>query len=66
MSEYPIGLNGEMIHCLADDEYSRFCRSKLEKEVRKYEEKTAQEVENGLLDSSRNTNIISSLILYNI
>ena len=35
MSEYPIGLNGEMIHCLADDDYSIYCRSKLEKEVEK-------------------------------
>jgi len=33
MSEYPIGLNGEMIHCLADDDYSIYCRGKLEKEV---------------------------------
>jgi hypothetical protein len=31
MSEYPIGLNGEMIHCLDDSEYAIFCRSKLEK-----------------------------------
>ena len=43
MSEYPIGLNGEMIHCLADDEYSQFCRSKLEREVKEYGNKTAQE-----------------------
>jgi hypothetical protein len=33
MSEYPIGLNGEMIHCLDDCEYARFCRRKLEIEV---------------------------------
>jgi len=37
MSEYPIGLNGEMIHCLADDEYSVFCRNKLEREVKSAE-----------------------------
>jgi predicted house-cleaning noncanonical NTP pyrophosphatase (MazG superfamily) len=37
MSEYPIGLNGEMIHCLADDDYSRFCRNKLEQDVAEYE-----------------------------
>lgn len=30
MSEYPIGLNGEMIHCLDDSEYAQMCRNKLE------------------------------------
>jgi hypothetical protein len=40
MSEYPIGLNGEMIHCLATDDYSRFCIEKLEREVREFELKT--------------------------
>lgn len=33
MSEYPIGLYGEMIHCLDDSPYAEYCRSKLEKEV---------------------------------
>ena len=37
MSEYPIGLNGEMIHCLDDSEYSKFCWSKLEREIKKNE-----------------------------
>ncbi len=39
MSEYPIGLNGEMIHCLDDSEYAEYCRSKLEKEIREAMEK---------------------------
>lgn len=38
MSEYPVGLNGEMVHCLDDSEYARFCYAKLEREVRKAEE----------------------------
>ena len=33
MSEYPIGINGEMIHALDDSEYAIFCRNKLEREV---------------------------------
>jgi predicted house-cleaning noncanonical NTP pyrophosphatase (MazG superfamily) len=33
MSEYPIGLNGEMIHCLDDSPYAEYCRNKLEKEI---------------------------------
>lgn len=35
MSEYPIGLNGEMVHCLDYSEYAVFCRNKLEREVEK-------------------------------
>jgi len=34
MSEYPIGLNEEMIHCLDESEYAEYCRNKLEREVR--------------------------------
>ena len=34
MSEYPVGLNGEMVHCLDDSEYARYCYAKLEKEVK--------------------------------
>ena len=37
MSEYPIGLNGEMIHCLATDDYSVYCINKLEREVKEME-----------------------------
>ena len=33
MSEYPVGLNGEMVHCLDDSDYARFCYSRLEDEV---------------------------------
>lgn len=33
MSEYPIGMNGEMIHCLDDSDYAQFCRSNLEQSL---------------------------------
>ena len=33
MSEYPIGLNGEMIHCFDDSPYAKFCRRKLEMDI---------------------------------
>jgi len=33
MSEYPIGINNEMIHCLDDSDYAQFCRSKLEQSI---------------------------------
>jgi len=36
MSEYPIGLNGEMIHCFDHSPYAEYCRNKLEKEVKEY------------------------------
>lgn len=39
MSEYPIGLNGEMIHCFDDSEYAQHCWNKLEREVKEYEKK---------------------------
>ena len=35
MSEYPIGLNREMVHCLDDSEDTEFCRNKLERETNK-------------------------------
>jgi hypothetical protein len=34
MSEYPIGINGEMIHCLDNSTYAKDCRSKLEKDIK--------------------------------
>jgi len=34
MSEYAVGLNGEMVHCLDDSEYARYCYSKLEVEIK--------------------------------
>ncbi len=37
MSEYPIGLNGEMIHCFDDSPYAEFCWRKLEKEIEENE-----------------------------
>ncbi len=40
MSEYPIGLNGEMIHCLDESEYAKYCRNKLEREVKEQENDT--------------------------
>lgn len=43
MSEYPIGFDEEMIHCLAEDEYSEHCRRKLEKEL--IQEDLKQELE---------------------
>lgn len=52
MSEYPIGLNGEMIHCLAEDEYSRFCIRKLEREVKEAELK--QEISKLIKDKKQN------------
>ena len=33
MSEYPIGMEGEMIHCLDDNDYAVECRNKLEREL---------------------------------
>jgi len=33
MSEYPIGMNGEMIHCLDDSDYAQFCRHNLEESI---------------------------------
>ena len=40
MSEYPIGLNGEMIHCLDDSPYAEYCRSKLEEDLKTTEDKS--------------------------
>ena len=37
MSEYPIGLHGEMIHCFDDSDYARYCWSKLESDIREVE-----------------------------
>jgi len=34
MSEYPIGLRGEMVHCLDDSEYAHYCWSKLEQQIK--------------------------------
>ena len=45
MSEYPIGLNGEMVHCLDDSEYVHFCWSKLEQEIKDSEDK--QQIQGG-------------------
>ncbi len=42
MSEYPIGLNGEMIHCLDDSPYAQFCQNKLEREVEEYEKENGE------------------------
>ena len=39
MSEYLIGLNGEMVHCLDDSPYARDCYSKLEEEIKQLEAK---------------------------
>ena len=45
MSEYPIGENGEMVHCLDSGEYAVHCRNKLEREVKMDEtEKIKQEI----------------------
>ena len=38
MSEYPIGLNGEMIHCLDNSPYAEYCRSKLEEDLKTTED----------------------------
>jgi len=37
MSEYPIGLNGEMIHCLDKSPYTDLCWSELEKRIKEEE-----------------------------
>ena len=37
MSEYPIGLHGEMIHCLDTSDYAQLCISRLEEEVGEWE-----------------------------
>ena len=44
MSEYPIGLKGEMIHCFDNSEYAQYCWSKLEQEVRE-EDLNSEEIE---------------------
>lgn len=35
MSEYPIGLNGELVHCLDNSDYAIYCKNKLEKDIEK-------------------------------
>jgi len=33
MSEYPVGDNGEMVHCLDNSPYARKCYARLEREI---------------------------------